>query len=268
MSSGVPSFRSDRIDTTPIDPLVEVLDLQAGLPGIVRLRAWGRQALAAQPGERVLDVGSGTGTETQTLAAAVGPDGDAVGVEPNPAMREVAERRAAQAASSARFVHGEATDLPFPDDTFDAVRSERVFQHLAEPDRAAAEIARVVRPGGRVVLIDTDWATAIMHPGEPAVIRAITETMLANVANPYAGRRLAGWLTAAGLRVTDIGSQALLQGPEVIEGPMVAMLTDRALAAGAITAGQRERLIADLAEGARVGDFHMSVTMFAVLAHR
>ncbi|MBJ8346133.1 methyltransferase domain-containing protein [Antrihabitans sp. YC2-6] len=262
------SFRSDEIDEAALDQLVMVLDLQAALPGIQRLRAWAQAALAAAPGEHALDVGSGTGSEVAAFAAAVGPSGDAVGVDPNPGMRLVAERRAAESGAAARYVEGDAYALPFDDGTFDVVRSERVLQHLVDPERAIAEIVRVVKPGGRVMLIDSDWATSIVHPGDPEVIAAIADVMLSRTANPFSGRKLAGQLRVAGMVVDDIGSQALLQPPEFAAGPLIQMIAGEAITRGAITAEQRDRLVADLSEAGERGTFHSSVTMFAVLAHK
>ncbi|MGW5052793.1 methyltransferase domain-containing protein [Actinokineospora sp. NPDC004072] len=253
-----PSFRADRIDDADLARLVAVLDRQAAMAGVVRLRAWAQQALAVRPGDRVLDVGSGTGSEVAALRAA---GADAVGVEPNPGMRSVAAGRHGD-----HFVEGDAHHLPFPDASFDAVRCERVFQHLASPAQAAAEIARVLRPGGRTAVLDSDWATAITHPGDPEVAAALMATMLRFSANPHAARRLPGQLTAAGLRVVDIGSAALVQ-PEV-DTDLLGTALAATVARGAITEPQRDAFLADLRAGAAAGDFFMSVTMFAVIAVR
>lgn len=262
------SFRADAIDPEHLQRLLMVLDIQAGLTGVRRLRAWADAALEAAEGNRAVDVGSGTGEPTQVLAGAVGITGEAVGVEPNSGLRAEAERRAATAGSAAGFVDGDAIALPFPDDSVDVLRCERVFQHLPEPDRATAEIARVLRPGGRAVVLDSDWATAILHPGDPEVVRATTTAMLRTATNPYSARRLPGLLTAAGLTVADIGSEALLQPPDAATGPLVRLMAQTAEADGAITPEQRERLLADLAASADRGAFFMSVTMFAVLARK
>ncbi|AKU18402.1 methyltransferase domain-containing protein [Luteipulveratus mongoliensis] len=263
------SFRADRIEPSQVERLAFVLDMQAQLPDVRRLRAWALDALSPAEGERAVDVGSGTGSEVLALAARLGPTGEAIGVEPNAGLRDLAEQRAAEAAEpNVRFVEGDAYALPFEDASVDVVRCERVLQHLEAPERAVAEVARVLKPGGRVCIIDSDWGTAILHPADPAVVRAAMESMHARLPNPFSGRLLRGQLSTAGLVVDDIGSQALVQPLTAAEGPLVQMLADRALADGAIDEDQHTQLLHDLRAGAAAGDFHMSVTMFAALAHQ
>ncbi|MFE5706930.1 class I SAM-dependent methyltransferase [Rhodococcus koreensis] len=262
------SFRADEIDRAALDQLASVLDVQAARPGIRRLREWSFAALHVQPGESALDIGSGTGSETRALAAAVTAAGRAIGLDPNPGMALLARERTEEEGSTAQFVIGDAYSLPFPDNRLDVVRSERVFQHLSEPDRAVAEVVRVLRPGGRGVIVDSDWGTAIMHPGDPLVLQKIMDVMLAHTANPHSGRLLPGQLTAAGLVVEDVGSEALIQDPADVTGPLVQMMTAAAVAEGAITDAQRADLLDQLTAAARSGDFHMSVTMFAYLVRK
>jgi SAM-dependent methyltransferase len=266
MSDGAPHdhLSTDDFSTADLDLQIAALDHQSRLPGIPRLRAWSMAVLGLKPGERVLDIGSGTGEHARVLAEAVGESGEAIGVDPNDGMRAEAAKRAPRA----RFVPGSAYDLPLPDGSVDAVTCERLFQHLDDPDRAAREIARVLRPGGRAVVTDTDWATAIVHPGDPDIARVVTEAMRGGICNPFAARRLPGHLVRAGLVIDDIGSQALVQSPSAATGPLVRMLGRMAVDRGVIDAEGCEQFLADLAAGAESGDFHMSVTMFSVLAHR
>ncbi|MFI6212610.1 methyltransferase domain-containing protein [Nocardia vulneris] len=262
------TLRPDRFDRAGQDQLVDVRDLQAALPGIRRLRTWAQDALALRPGERAVDIGSGTGSEVLAFADVVGADGVAVGVEPDPNLLASAERRAAQAGSIAKFHSGDAYGLPFGADSFDAALCERVFQHLTAPARAANEIARVLRPGGRVVVVDSDWGTAIVHPGERSVVREVIDTLVSATTNPFSGRRLPGQLTKAGLVIDEIGSHALVQDRTVGAGSLVNRISAMAVARGVITEEQRDRLLEDLEAGAASGDIHLSVTMFAVLAHK
>ncbi|MEU8512850.1 methyltransferase domain-containing protein [Kitasatospora sp. NPDC048722] len=262
------AFHTPNADPAITDRLIAALDVQAANPGVRRLREWAHARLAARPGERALDVGAGTGSETRVLAAAVGPEGTATGLEPHAGLRAVAEQRAAEADSSACFVDGSALALPLPDGGVDVVWCERVLQHLDDPAGAVAEMTRVLRPGGRVALIDTDWATFVLHPAAPEVRPALASVAQATAATPDAGRRLAGWLAEAGLTVDHVGADVLLHDTGNVTWPIVRGLATAALGRGLITERQRDGLYDDLAEAAERGAFHLSVTVFAAVAHR
>ena len=261
-------LRPDRFDAAGQDQLVDIRDLQAALPGLDRLRTWAHEALALRPGERVADIGSGAGSETIAFAAAVGSTGVAIGVEPDPQLLAAAERNAVAAGSSATYCSGDAYGVPFGAESFDAVQCERVFQHLTAPLRAAREIARVLRPGGRAVVMDADWGSSIVHPGDHRVVREVIDTLISATTNPFSGRRLQGLLTRAGLVVEGTGSHALVQERSVGAGALVSRISAMAVARRAITEAEREQLLADLAAGAQTGDIHLSVTMFAVHARK
>lgn len=243
------------------------LDHRAADAAVRQLRDWALTAVAVGPGQRVVDVGSGTGDDVREFAERVLPDGEAIGIEPNPGLRAEAERRAAN--STARFLGGTAAALPLDDACVDAVRCERVFQHLDDPEAAAAEFARVLRPGGRAVVIDMDWGTMILHSGDLAVTERVTSAMRADLPNPLAGRRIAGQLAGAGLEVRARTARSLIF-PGTVDAvhALPTHLARRALERGLITAAECDRLLADLLAAAERGDFHCSVTMFAVLATR
>ena len=117
-------------------------------------RVWKRQAMALcalRPGERVLDVATGTGDLAFVEAAAVGPEGQVVGVDSCAPMLEVARRRQRGAVD---FQEGDAMDLRFPDASFDVVTIGFGLRNVADRGQALREFRRILRPGGRLMVLD------------------------------------------------------------------------------------------------------------------
>ncbi|TLM80264.1 MAG: methyltransferase domain-containing protein [Actinobacteria bacterium] len=118
-------------------------------------------------GDRVLDIGTGPGYLARAAAERVGDTGRAVGLDASPEMIEQATARAKQEGSTAEFVLAGAQEMPFEDGSFDAVVSRLALHHIpaAVKERAIEEIARVLAPGGRVVLVDLREQTlgALLH---------------------------------------------------------------------------------------------------------
>jgi ubiquinone/menaquinone biosynthesis C-methylase UbiE len=247
-----------------------VLDLQEQLPGVARLRDWTLGVLAPGSGDVAVDVGCGAGAEVRRLARLVGPGGRAVGVEPDPGLRAEAERRAAEESSSAKYVEGDAGNLPFADDSVDVLRCERVFQHLTDPEAAAHEFARVLAPGGRVVVVDSDWGTLVHTPGDPDFVQRLYEFHWRLMANPFAGRHLRGQLHAAGLIVDpDIAATAVVMPDEVIGGMQLWRPTfTKAIEEGVLTVDEVRQFERDIDDALDRGDAFVAVTMYGVLARK
>lgn len=113
------------------------------------------EAVGIENGDRVLDVGCGPGYFTRMLAAAVEPNGSAIGLDAAPEMVEYATRRARRLPGCS-FEVGSAESLAFEDGSFDVVASSLMMHHLPDDGRqkAVAEMLRVLRPGGRLILAD------------------------------------------------------------------------------------------------------------------
>lgn len=104
-------------------------------------------------GERVVDVGSGAGSDSFIAANAVGPDGSVVGIDMTPAMLD-SSRASAAGFTNVEFREGVAEEIPVPDAWADVVISNGVINLVPDKVAAYAEISRVLRPGGRVQIAD------------------------------------------------------------------------------------------------------------------
>jgi demethylmenaquinone methyltransferase/2-methoxy-6-polyprenyl-1,4-benzoquinol methylase len=115
---------------------------------------WRRRAVelaAVAPGDRALDVATGTGDLALELAKRVGPTGEVVGIDFSEKMLELAR---AKAEARVRFESGNALALPYPNDAFDAATVGFGARNFSDLERGLGEMARVVRPGGRVVVLE------------------------------------------------------------------------------------------------------------------
>jgi ubiquinone/menaquinone biosynthesis C-methylase UbiE len=119
-----------------------------------------------EPGEVVLDVGSGAGTDSLVAAQMVGSEGRVTGVDMTPEMLAKARAAAvAMKATNVEFVAGEAEGLPFEDESFDVVISNGVIDLIPDKDAVFSEIHRVLRPGGRIQIADVTIQNPVSEEG-------------------------------------------------------------------------------------------------------
>ena len=200
-------------------------------------------ALDLEPGHRILDIGCGIGDDVRALAQRVGSTGRSVGLDPQPAMIEEARARSEGSDLPVEFVRGDAYDLPFDDDTFDATRSDRVFQHLEKPVEALTEMVRVTKPGGYVSLTDTDFDAVTFDMPDRELYRKVRHGLTDHEStNGFAGRSLYRQVRAAGLDVSAIDLFPSMI-TSLAYGDMVGGLSDwgqRAFDVGSVTKAEAE----------------------------
>jgi SAM-dependent methyltransferase len=247
--SADPSGAVRWMDTMATWPLVQAYKQRT----LELLEVTGRRARPAPEATdrvRVLDVGCGSGDDTRALP------GRAVGLDASAAMIGEAGRRGGD------FVRGDAHSLPFAAGSFDGCRADRTFQHLADPERALAELVRVTRPGGRVVVVDPDQETIVVDGIDPAVARRVKQFRCdEGLRHGDLAHRLPRLFRAAGLvDVAVEGTTLVLTDPGDAFGfaTWARAMHDR----GLLHAGDVARFEADVRAAADAGDFLYAVTFF------
>jgi SAM-dependent methyltransferase len=206
---------------------IGVLDRLRSNPQYARYKERIRALLSPQRGARYLEIGVGTGADAIDFTRRHRIE--VVGADSSAAMVEEARRRGLAGA-----VVADAHALPFEPDAFDGAWADRTFQHLADPVRALAEVVRVVRPGGPVVVADPDYGTQVVNiPDQDLADRVLR--FRAGVGNWRLGHQMPRLFTGAGL--TDVRAEAVpivITDPADLEGALglrtwAALAVDQAL---------------------------------------
>lgn len=181
------------------------LDRRYSTPEMVEQRKHFREMVAARAGETGLDVGCGAGHLACELARDVAPGGRIVAIDRSPDSVDATRARVAgtelQQLIETRI--GEATALEFPDETFDFVVATQVYCHVPDLEGATHEAARVLRRGGRLVILDSDWDMCAWESADPALTRRMLEARRARYAHADVPRQLHRLFRAARLTLTD-----------------------------------------------------------------
>lgn len=183
-----------------VERIAEVLELRAADPRQLALRTAYLAELALPEGAHVLEIGCGTGPVTRSIAGLEAVT-RAVGLDPSPALLERAHGLSRDHAA-VEFHLGDARALPFPDRDFDAVVFHTTLCHIPGPERALAEAARVLRPGGRLAIFDADYSTTNVANGPADPLQAVAEACVAAIVHdPLIIHRLAALVRRAGFTV-------------------------------------------------------------------
>jgi ubiquinone/menaquinone biosynthesis C-methylase UbiE len=193
------SYTFEQFTPTSQNQEINRLKYQASSLLPIEQQIW--QTAGLQEGMQVLDIGCGTGSISAEIARKI-PQGTVQGIDLSTTLLETATNfQVAQQIPNLSFAAGDVYDLPVEDKTIDFVYGRLLFQHLNEPLRALAEIDRVLKPGGKICLVDVVNSWFVLHP-EPVVFSTLRHR-LAEIQQTAGGDRQVGgklgsYLWAAG----------------------------------------------------------------------
>lgn len=176
------------------------------MPEIAHQRDRTMNALQLQAGEQVLDVGCGMGLLTRNMALAVGTSGRVVGIDISQPMLDLARVRCAS-LPQITLCEGSASSLSEPDQCYDAVTCTQLLLYLADVKEALAEMYRVLKPGGRIAVIETDWRSVVFNTPDPKSTQSLLDHWEASIPSPHLPAKLRGLLHEVGF--TNVRVEAI-----------------------------------------------------------
>ena len=241
-------------------------------PDVVAQRDATLEILDPRLGERVLDIGSGPGFLAAGIASRVGESGAVSGIDlSEPMIAYASGLPMAPGAAPMTFVLGDATALDFPDQSFDAVVSTQVFEYVPDIATALAEVHRVLVPGGRVLILDTDWDSVVWHTSDRERHARVMSAWHEHLADPWLPRTLTGRLESVGLTVERHNVLALLNpafDPRTLSAGVMELIANFVPGRRGVTDEEAAAWLADLHDLGARGEYFFSVNRYLFLARR
>lgn len=193
-----------------------------------RRRRIATEALLPREGDRVADIGCGPGFHVSELADSVGAMGSVIGVDASGAMLAVAAQRNVD-RHNVEFAEADATDLPIENASVDRVVAVQVYEYVGDVGAALSEAFRVLRPGGRLVVIDIDWTTVSWHSTDPDRMTDVLTAWDEHLVHRSLPRLLAGLLSEVGFVDVITSGHAFVNtdaGPDAYSGLLIPLIAD------------------------------------------
>jgi ubiquinone/menaquinone biosynthesis C-methylase UbiE len=237
-------------------------------PDIVAQRRDFLSAFDLKPGDRVLDVGAGPGFLAAEIAEAVGNSGSVCGVDISEPLLKIA-RSQTKGKNKIKYLHGDATQLPFQEEEFDVVVSTQVLEYVPDVEAALAEFHRIIKNGGRVVLLDTDWDSIVWHSPDRQRMNRILTAWEEHASDPFLPRTLASKLNRAGFHVESQKIMPLFNSgydPNTYSNRMIDLVTSFVIGRNGITEDEAYEWARELRSSGETGQYFFSLNRYFFLA--
>jgi ubiquinone/menaquinone biosynthesis C-methylase UbiE len=237
-----------------------------------RVNAALMNVLAPGIGEHILEVGCGSGVLCRLMAPEVIPGGEITGLDISPEFIRIARNHAVSAGlnDSIQWNAGQAECLPFPNASFDGILAARLLLHVPDPQAILRELVRVLRPGGRAVVMDWDFDTlAVDHSDRELTRRLLHWRCDHHGGNNWSGRQLWGQMVTAGFTNVEVFPFVSLAHDEHDSLTLsLFRAAEVAREGGAITPKEYDAWVAELSASLVAGCFFASMVYFIVRGER
>ncbi len=222
-----------------------------------------------RPGERILDVGCGTGVNVLAISKLVGTSGKVVGIDNSPAMLAVAREKAS--AENVAYRQVAVEEMDFAENSFDGVVCTQVLGYVADPVAVIRSLLRVVKPGGRVFAAETDWDTLAYYIPDKELQRKVTLSFTDHHGDGWVGRRLYGMCRQAGAAEIELHPYVIHNAEYSIRkygGPLSYVIRDYLLRSKKCTEEEVRRWLKLLSEAYDDHTYFFSLSRFVCILRK
>lgn len=244
------------------------IELSYQTPEIVRQRLQTLEALALRAGEHVLDAGCGTGLLVHGMSSTIGSQGRIVGVDFSDDMLELAKQRCSD-LTNIELQQGSVTQLDFDDNSFDAASCIQTLLYVDDVETALSELHRVLKPGGRVAILETDWRGVVLNSPDEVMTRKILDAWDAAVSSPNLPVKLTPLLKKfnfSAIKTTAIPILNTSYSDVNFSSGMLNYFSNYAVKNGVITQDESELWMLQIRELAKTDSYFFCVNRFLFTA--
>ena len=245
----------NRIDETE-NPgeFIAFLDTVSRNEDIMAMKRRTYELLTAKAGQRILEVGCGTGDDARQIAQMISPGGSLVAIDKSEALIGEAQRRSERQSDSIDFVVGDANELNLESATFDACRIERTLIHIPEPSAAVSEMVRVLHSGGKLVAYEPDLETYVIDSSYRELSRRLLKFWYGQLQCGWVARHLPAMFKEIGMADINVEPRPMIYDFDLVV-PSLYGTMQRAAEAGIATADEVAAWFTDLEQAHDNGSF-------------